>query len=226
MTSLRETMLRKFKKQYLWAIATLLLIPLAVVLSGVVFALIDPELAHGHENYTRNYRILETLRSLSMLAGLLVCLGLWSLACYLIVTSKQLAIAWTLLAALGPFGLIVLMQLRDRAPLAGDSWQQFLLRLRLGWRVLLELAIFIGVWLLAFETVAIWRELTIRITSARSGVPVEKIVALQTASSGMHAFGEMLEVLFLVPLFYLLWPVLFNVLAHYAAAKRSAEPRP
>jgi hypothetical protein len=33
------------------------------------------------------------------------------------------------------------------------------------------------------------------------------------ASSGMWAFGESLEVLFLVVLFYLLWPISFNVLA-------------
>jgi hypothetical protein len=32
------------------------------------------------------------------------------------------------------------------------------------------------------------------------------------ASSGMWAFGESLEVLFLVVLFYLLWPISFNVL--------------
>ena len=55
------------------------------------------------------------------------------------------------------------------------------------------------------------REAMIQLASIRTGTPVEAIVAIQDASSGMYAFAEGLQVLYLVPLLYLLWPLVFNV---------------
>jgi hypothetical protein len=51
----------------------------------------------------------------------------------------------------------------------------------------------------------------IMLESARTGVPTAQIIDLQNASSGMWAFSEGLEILFLVILFYLFWPICFNL---------------
>jgi len=40
-----------------------------------------------------------------------------------------------------------------------------------------------------------------------------QIIDIQNASSGMWAFGEGLEVMYLVVLFYLLRPILFSVVS-------------
>ncbi len=68
---------------------------------------------------------------------------------------------------------------------------------------------------------ALKRDLMIRLESLRTGTPVSAIVAEQAASSGMWAAGEGMEVLYLVPLMYLVWPILFN-LAGRLFAPRSA----
>jgi hypothetical protein len=55
------------------------------------------------------------------------------------------------------------------------------------------------------------RDLMILYESATTGISTAQIIDRQNASSGMWAFSEGLEVLFLVVLFYLLWPICFNV---------------
>jgi hypothetical protein len=55
------------------------------------------------------------------------------------------------------------------------------------------------------------REIMIMLESARTGVPTAQIIDLQNASSGMWAFSEGLKILFLVILFYLFWPICFNL---------------
>jgi hypothetical protein len=60
--------------------------------------------------------------------------------------------------------------------------------------------------------------------SATTGASTAQIIATQNASSGMWAFGEGLEVMFLVVLFYLLWPIVFNVVARLAALVASPKP--
>jgi hypothetical protein len=47
--------------------------------------------------------------------------------------------------------------------------------------------------------------------SFTTGVPTATIVAEQDASSGMYAFGEGLQEIYLVMLIYLLWPIFFNL---------------
>ena len=55
------------------------------------------------------------------------------------------------------------------------------------------------------------RELMTALESLTTGTPVSAILAQQIASSGMSAAGEGLEQLYLVPLIYLLWPIVFNI---------------
>ena len=47
------------KRQYILAVVCYLLIPAVVIASGVLFRLIDPEMARGSADYVRNYRLLE-----------------------------------------------------------------------------------------------------------------------------------------------------------------------
>jgi hypothetical protein len=79
------------------------------------------------------------------------------------------------------------------------------------WRVPIEIAAFITVWSLAYELMVLKRDLMIRYESFMSGTPVATITDLQNQSSGMWAFSEGNEVIYLVVLIYLLWPVFFNV---------------
>ena len=78
-------------------------------------------------------------------------------------------------------------------------------------RVTLEVLLFFSVWVLAYQAMVIKRELMIRLQAALTGRSVEDIVAEQSASSGMWAAAEGMEVLYLVPLLYLFWPLAFNV---------------
>jgi hypothetical protein len=55
------------------------------------------------------------------------------------------------------------------------------------------------------------RNLVIWYQSATTGMSTAQIIDIQNASSGMWAFGEGLEVMYLVVLFYLLRPILFSV---------------
>jgi hypothetical protein len=50
------------------------------------------------------------------------------------------------------------------------------------------------------------RNLMIIVQSASTGLSRAQIIDQQNASSGMWAFGEGLEVIYLAALFYLLWP--------------------
>ena len=115
------------------------------------------------------------------------------------------------LAAAGPFGFSVIAALEDRSPTPGDRYQHVIRNLKTHWRVPLEIAVLVCVWFLAYGSVVIERELAIHYQSLVTGTPVSAIVAQQTASSGMWAAGEGIEQLYLVPLIYLLWPILFNI---------------
>jgi len=199
------------KRQYFLAIVCYLLIPAVVIASGILFRLIDPEMARGSADYVRNYRLLELARTgaLMTMAGLV--LSLWAFTCYLVLKSRQRSLGWLLLAAAGPFGFIVIAMLEDRAPASYDLYQQFIRKLKLYWRVPVEIAAFVMVWSLAFELMVLKRDLMIRYESFMSGTPVATIIDRQNQSSGMWAFSEGNEVIYLVVLIYLLWPVFFNV---------------
>jgi hypothetical protein len=160
-----------------------------------------------------------------MLAGLLVMMGLWFLTCFFLVKSKKRSYGWLPLAMLGPFGLIILTMLGDNAPAPGDLYQQFVAKLKIYPRVAYELFFFVVVWVGAFLAMVLKRDLMIMVESTTTGISTAQIIDQQNASSGMWAFSEGLEVLFLVVLFYLLWPICFNVVGRlprlWASAKKA-----
>jgi len=206
-----------FKRPYVFAILSFLMIPAVTVLAGILINSIDPEIAARTSNYERNYRLLNLAKTLSVLAVLLVIMGLWFLTCFFLVKSKQRSYGWLPLAILGPFGLIILTMLSDNAPTSGDLYQQFVEKLKIYLRVAYELGFFVVVWVGAFLTMVLKRDLMIIYEAATTGTSTAQIIDQQNASSGMWAFREGLEVLFLVVLFYLLWPICFNALARTPA---------
>jgi hypothetical protein len=93
-----------------------------------------------------------------------------------------------------------------------DLYQQFVGKLKLYLRVAYELGFFVVVWIGAYQIMALKRDLMILYEAATTGASTAQIIDQQNASSGMWAFSEGLEVLFLVALFYLLWPICFNLI--------------
>ena len=201
-----------FKRPYVLALVSILMIPAITVLAGMLINFIDPEIAARTSNYERNYRLLSMAKNISMLAVLLVVIGLWFLTCFFLVKSKQRSYGWLPLTILGPFGLIVLTMLSDNAPSPGDLYKQFVGKLKIYLRVAYELCFFLAVWIGAFQIMVLKRDLVIMYEAATTGISTAQIIDQQNASSGMYAFGEGLEVLFLVALCYLLWPICFNLI--------------
>jgi hypothetical protein len=146
-----------------------------------------------------------------MLAGSLAIIGLWFLTCFFLVKSKNRSYGWLALAMLGPLGLMILSLLSNNAPVPGDLYQQFVGKLNIYLRVVYELIFFVAVWVGAYQTMVMKRDLMIMYEAATTGTSTAQIIDQQNASSGMWAFSEGLEVLFLVALFYLLWPICFNL---------------
>ena len=126
---------------------------------------------------------------------------------------------------LGPFGLIILTMLRDNAPAPGDFYQQFVGKLKICPRVAYELSFFVLVLVGAYQVMILKRELMIMYEAAITRTSTAQIINQQNASSGMWAFSEGLEVLFLMVISYLLWPFCFNVLGRllrlWASSKRA-----
>jgi hypothetical protein len=213
------------KKQSVVALVLLLLIPLVLRLGGMLFSLINPEIAAGHPNYVRNYHVLSLLKIMSLWTSIAVVGLLWLLVCLLVVRSKKRSHLWLFLAALGPFGFAVLAMLNDRAPAETDRHARFVRKLNWFVRAGYELCIFVIVWMLAYEGMVLKRTLMIRYEAATTGVSTAQIIATQNASSGMWAFAEGNEVMYLVVLLYLLWPIVFNVVGRVAATMASPKER-
>ena len=91
-----------FKKPYVLAIVSILSIPVATVLGGMLFSFINPEIASGHPNYERNYRLLALARMLAIRASWLVNMGLGLLCCYFLVKSKKTIICMDVLGRAWP----------------------------------------------------------------------------------------------------------------------------
>ena len=199
------------KRHYAIALACYLSIPAVLIAGAGLFRLIDPELARGHADYVRDYRMLELARQGALMAAAGLALVLWASTCYLVLKSRQRSLRWLSLAAAGPFGFMFIAMLEDRSPAPDDLYQQFIRKLKMYWRVPLEIALFVSVWFLAYESVVLKRELMISFESFSTGTPATTIIARQTASSGMWAAGEGLEEIYLVTLIYLLWPIFFNL---------------
>jgi hypothetical protein len=199
------------KRPYVLALVPFLAIPTVTVVAMRLINSIDPEIAAGSANYERNYWLLTLAKNLSLLATLLVVMGLWFLTCFFLLKSKKRSYKWLPLALFGPFGLMILIMLRDNAPAPGDVYQRFIGKLKIYLRVAYELSFFVIVWAGAYQLMVLKRNLMILREAAAAGVSTTQIIAQQNASGGMWAFGESLEVMFLVVLIYLLWPVCFNV---------------
>jgi len=208
---------------YALALLCYLSIPVVVIGGAVVHRLIDPEMARGHADYARNYQLLEWVRTGAIMAAAGLALVLWTLCCYLVLRSRERSLRWLPLAAAGPLGFIVIATLRDRSPAPDDLYQQFIANLRIYWRVPFEIAMFVSVWVLAYEAVELKRELMISFESIMTGTPTSTIIAQQNASSGMWAAGEGLEELYLVALMYLLGPIVFNLAGHLLTARSHAK---
>lgn len=163
--------------------------------------------------------MLEQAQLGALIAAAGLALVLWSSACYLVLKSRLRSPIWLLLAAAGPFGFIAISMLEDRSPAPDDLYQQFIRKLNMYRRVPLEVAMYVSAWFLAHESVVLKRQLMIAYESFSTGTPVTTIIAEQSASSGMWAFGEGLQEMYLVVLVYLLWPILFNL------AGRLLKPR-
>ena len=211
-------------RRYVIALICYLAIP-AVVLGGAALSRsIDPELARFSADYARNFQLLEMAAKGAALAAAACAFALWVATCYLVLKSRGRSALWLPLAAGGPIGFVFIAMLSDHAAAPADLYQRFVRRLQLHWRVALEIALFFSAWILAFLCVALRRDLSIALESYRTGVPVETIVARYDASSGMYAFGELLEATYVLALLYLLLPVSFNLVGRFLE-RRGNAPR-
>jgi hypothetical protein len=123
------------KRSYVLAIVCYLLIPVIVIAGVAMSQFIDPEMARGHADYARDYRILDLVRMGALMITAGAALVLWIVVCYLVLASRQRSPGWLPLAAAGPFGFIAIAMLKDRAPASGDLYQQFVRKLKMVWRV-------------------------------------------------------------------------------------------
>jgi hypothetical protein len=199
------------KKQTVVVLLVLLLIPIATVLGGLLFSLINPEIAAGHANYARNFHFLNLLKFISILATAAVVAILWLLACFLVIRSKGRSSGWLLLAVLGPLGFAILMRLNEGAASETDRYKRFVGNLNRFVRAGYEVSAFVVLWLLAYQAIVLKRNLLILYESATTGIPTSQIIATQNASSGMWAFGEWIETMYLVAVLYIIWPIVFNL---------------
>jgi hypothetical protein len=128
-------------------------------------------------------------------------------------------------AALGPFGFAVLAVLNDRAPAETDRYARFVRNLNRFVRVGYEVCTFAIIWLIAYQAMVLKRDLMIMYESATTGISTAQIIDRQNASSGMWAFAEGNEVMYMVVLFYLIWPIVFNIVGRAAATMASPKAR-
>lgn len=213
------------KKRTVVALVLLLLIPVVLRLGGWLFSLIDPEIAAGHPNYVRNYHFLSLMKPMSMWGSFGVVAILWLLACFQVIRSRERSPWWLFLAVFGPFGFAILAMLCDRAPLETDWHERFVRSLNRFVRVGYQMCTFLIIWLLAYQGMVLKRNLMIQYESVTTGVSTAQIIDRQNASSGMWAFAEGNEVMYLVVLLYLIWPVVFNIVARAAATMASPKVR-
>ncbi len=133
------------------------------------------------------------------------------------IALKKRSYVWLLLAALGPLGLAVLASLNDLTTTETDSYTRFLRRMNGFVRAGYEVLSFVIIWELAWQAMILKSILTIRFEAATTGVSVAQITNVQNASSGMWAFGEGMEVMYVAVLLYLLRPFVFRMVAHALA---------
>jgi hypothetical protein len=213
------------KKQMVVALGLVLLIPVVLMAGGLALSLINPEIAAGRANYARNYHLLSTVRIAAWMGSMAVAAILWLLACFLVIRSKERSPWWLIFAALGPVGFAILARLNDRVPGETDRYERFVRSMNRFVRVGYEVCAFVILWELAYQAMVLKRDLMIKYESYTTGVSTAQIIDTQNASSGMWAFGEGMEVMYLVVLFYLIWPIVFNVVGRGAAMMAAPKAR-
>jgi len=211
------------KKQLVVALVLLLLIPLVLVLGGALFSLINPEIAAGHPNYVRNFHLLSLLKRMTLWVSIAAVAVLWLLVCLLVIRAKKRSLLWLFLAALGPFGFAILATLNDQAPAEKDWYARFVSNMKWYVRAGYELCTFVIIGELAYQAMVLKHTLMIKYHAATSGVSEAQIIGLQNASSGMWAFTEGMELMFLVVLLYLLRPMVFRI--GHRVAEMMASPK-
>lgn len=207
------------KKQTIVALVLLLLIPVVWMLGGRVFSLINPEGAAGHPDYVRNYHFLSLAKHMSLRTSEVAVVVLWLLACFLVIRSKGRSSWWLCLAGLGPFGFAILAMLGVKAPAEMDRHERFVRNLGRFARAAYLVCVFVIIWIIAYQAMVVKRTLMIRHESAITGMSTAQIIDQQNSSSGMWAFAEGNEVMYVVILLYLIWPVVFNIGARGATSK-------
>jgi hypothetical protein len=211
------------KKQSVLALVLFLLIPVVTVLGGLLFSLINPEIAAGHPNYVRNYHLLNLLKMMSLWTSLAGVAVLWVLVCLLVIRSKKRSYLWLFLAALGPIGFAALATLNDQTAAQTDSYARFVSQLNWFLRAGYEVLSFVIIWELAWQAMILKSTLMIRYEAFTTGVSIAQINAVRDASAGMWAFGEGMEVMYLAVLLYLLRPFAFRIVARVAANMASPK---
>jgi len=211
------------KKQWVVAIVLLLLIPAVLMLGGMIFNLINPEIAAGHPNYVRNFHLLSLLRRMIIWVSIAAAAVLWLLVCLFVIRAKKRSLLWLFLAALGPFGFAILATLNDQAAAEKDWYARFVSNMNWYVRAGYELCTFVIIGELAYQAMVLKRMLMIKYQAATTGVSEAQIIDIQNASSGMWAFAEGMEVMFLVVLLYLLRPMVFRI--GHRVAEMMASPK-
>ncbi|HLY42563.1 MAG TPA: hypothetical protein VKR52_15210 [Terracidiphilus sp.] len=210
------------KKQLVFAFALLLLIPIVTMAGGMLSSLVNPEIAAGHPNYARNWHLLNGLKIGLFLGSIAIDGVLWIAACFLVIRSKRRSPLWLVLAILGPVGFAILATLNDRDAAEAGGYAQFVRGMNWLVRGSYEIGTFVLAWVLAYQAMLLGREVIIRFEAITQGVSVAQIRDIQSASSGMWAFGEAIEVIYLVALLYALRPLVFGVASHVATRMKSA----
>ncbi len=211
------------KKKWGVALFLFLLIPLVTVLGGVASSLINPEWAAGHPDYARNFHLLSLLENLLFFGSMAVVCVLWVLVCLLVIRSKKRSYVWILVAALGPVGFAILASLNDLTATEPDSYTRFLRRMNGLVRTGYEVLSFLIFWELAWQAMILKSSLMVRYEAFTTGVSVEQIMSVRDASSGMWAFGEGMEVMYLAVLLYLLRPIVFRMVAHVVTTRSTPQ---
>jgi len=177
------------KKQSVAALLLFLLIPLVSAAGGILFSLINPEMAAGHPNYVRNYQLLNLLRLLCLWTSFAGVAALWVLVCVLVIRSKKRSYLCFCLRV-GALGFRRAGDLerpdgkRDRQLYAVHKQDELACASRLR---SFELRSYIGA---RVQAMVLKSALMIRYEAATTGVSVAQIIDIQNASAGMWAFGE------------------------------------
>jgi hypothetical protein len=206
------------KKQMVVALVLLSLIPIVLILGGLLFRLINPEIAARHPNYVRNFQILSFVKHMAMWGSFAIAGILWLATCFFVIRSKERSLGWLFLAVLGPLGFAILARLKDRTPGETDRYTRFVGTMNRFVRAGYEVCTFVVLWWLASEAIDLKHYLMVLYESATTGVSTAQIITVQDASSGMWAFGEGLETMYLVVLLYALWPIAFNTVGRMAVS--------